>query len=843
MTSMMTSLLRDLRFVARTSAKRPGFTAVVLVALALGFGVNLVVFGAINTLFLRPLPVSHADELASVALGTPQESRFRHQLSYADYLSVRDNVDSFVSVAGARFEQFAMTSSEARTATSGEQAEMINTEMVTGNYFDTLGAPALLGRTISEEEGQIPGYHPVAVLSHDFWKRRFARDPSVIGRKVFLNGGVVTIIGVMPERFRGIIAIFTGVDAWIPLALQTRFAENNSATWIADRARREVAVVGRLRPGVTLQEASARVAVLAQTLAGAYPNTNAATVGAVTSEIVGRFGSSYQPLRLGSIIALLVAGLVLVISCANVTNLLLGRATARTKEIGIRLALGARRGRLVRLLLTESVVLALAGGLLGIVLALWFGDLMQAFLPPEQFQYHLEFEPDLKTFAFTLVMCVVAGLGFGFFPALRALGTDVVGALKSDVGSQGQGMRRAGLRQALVIAQIATSIVVVVSGGLVMRSARKLEAVDPGYRTANLVSAIIDPGMFMGQQDDSDMRRFFEDLQRRLERVPGVQAATSARYMPLVNMNGPVGPVIKDGDAPPPPNQGLMTDFNIIAPKYFETMGSELAVGRDFGDAERQGLPTVVIINEELARRLYGGAAAALGQHFRIGGPTSHPLEIVGVVRDGKYLTLFETPRSFLLLPGDLPELDDARSTFRSVILRAASAQDRPAVIEGLRRAVTELDSRVPLQNLAVADEHLAPALYQARLAAELGLVLGCLALGLATLGIYSVMTYSVSQRTKEIGIRMALGGRVGDVIGLVMGQGLRLILIGVVVGALGALVLTRSLSGFLFGVSAGDPATFLATVVILGSVALVATLIPARRATKVDPLVALRYE
>ena len=849
----MTSLVHDLRFVLRTMAKRPGFTAVVVTALALGLGVNITVFGAVNALLLRPLAVARPETLAAVALGLREDLRNGPRLSYPDYVSIAGEGASggrpggsdeiFSELLATRFEQFAMNTTDVSNAVGAERAELIDTEMVTGNYFSMLGVPPLLGRTISAEEGKIPSDHRVVVLSYQFWKRRFGGDPDVVGRRIFFNSGALTVIGVMPESFRGTVLWLSGVSAWMPLAVQTWFSESNNDSWLTDRGRRDLRVLGRLRPGTSIAQASARLTVVARNLEVLHPTSNAGTAAAVMPEIEGRYGASYPSLRLGAVIALVIAGLVLTISCANVANLLLARAATRTKEIGIRLALGARRSRLIRQLLTESLVLAFIGGGLGLLVAVWFADFMQAFLPPMPYEYHLEFEPDLKTMLWAAGICFVAGLAFGALPAWRASRADVVSALKTDVGSQGQSMRRAGLRQVLVVAQIAVSIVVVVCGGLILRSVRKLEAVDLGYRPRNLVSAIVDPGMFIDNSLTDVLGQFFRDLDQRLEKVPGVRAASSARYMPLVNWSATVGPVIKDGEAPPPPHQGLSVGYNIVAPKYFATVGTDIVFGRDFDERERQGIPAVAIINRQLARQLYGSDQEALGKRFRVTGPTAPLLEVIGIVGDGRYASILEPPASFLYLPAEFPELNDARSTFRSVLISGESPRDLPAIAEALRSEVQRLDARVPVQSLMVGDEHLAPSLYQPRLAAQLALVLGLLALGLATMGIYSVMTYSVSQRTKEIGIRMALGGQIRDVLGLVMGQGLRLILVGVAVGSLAAIALARLLGSLLYGIGASDPVTFLGAVSLLAAVALLATLIPARRATKVDPLVALRYE
>ncbi len=837
----MTSVGRDLRVAARGLVKNPGFTAVVVLALALGLGVNTAVFSAVNTFVLRPLPVERPERLASVVMGPEgQLGFFGRASSYPDYLSVRAEDQIFSGVMATTIDQFALTNSDGRQSVGGEPAQLTSAELVSDNYFDVLGVRAFLGRTFTASEARIAGADSVVVLAHDLWKRRYNGDPNILGRKVFLNNHALTVIGVMPPGFKGMDTL-VGVSHWFPLGLRGRMAVG-SEEWITDRGRRDVIVSGRLRPGVTLAQAQERLNVLAKDLSRQYPATNASVTAHVTSEIEGRFGADYPSIKLGCALALFVAGLVLLISCANVANLLLARTTKRAKELGIRLALGASRTRIIRQLLTESMLMALLGGTLGLLLSLWADDLLNAFIPPLPGDvFRLQLEPDVRTMLWTFGATLTAGVAFGVFPAWRASRADVMTALKTDVGAEGQRMRRAGIRQALVVAQIAISIVVVVSGGLILRSVKKLEAVDPGYRTENLVSALVSFGMF--DTTDAEVEQFYVELLRRLERLPGARSVSSTRFMPLVNSQKAIGPVTKEGEAPPPPNQGLMVQHTIAYAKYFETIGTEIIAGRDFSDQERTGIPSVALVNRELAVRLFGGEQEALGKRFRIGGPNAQLLQVIGVARNGRYVTLSEPTSPYLYLPADLPELNQTYWTSRTVMIRGASRRELAALAQGLRAEVQSLDARVPVDMMTIGDNHLSFSLYFARFAAMMGMVLSLLALGLATMGIYSVMTYTVSQRTKEIGIRMALGGQVRDVLRLVMGQGLRLTMIGVLVGALVSFAGTRLLNSLLFGISAADPLTFVATIVLLTAVALLATLIPARRAAKVDPMVALRYE
>jgi predicted permease len=837
----VTSLWRDLRFAVRMLIKSPGFTAVVVIALALGLGVNTALFGVIDLLLFRPLPVDHPEQLATIFF-TPQGSPdLRRGLSYPDYMLVRSETQLFTGVAAYTFDQYAVSDGQQRAAADGERSEMLNVELVSDNYFEVLGLRAGLGRTFTREEGNPQHPAQVIMLSDRIWTRRFHRDPNVLGRRIALNITSYVIVGVMPPEFRGSRpSLGEGVDFYVPLY----FGDSKGLT---DRTLgfRDLMPIARLAPGVTRSQVQTRLEVLAQNLAQQYPQTNAGLVVSVTSEVESRAPSAafYRTVQMGCLLALLIAGLVLLVSCANVANLLLARAAVRGKELGIRLALGAGRQRLVRQLMTESLLLALLGGAGGVLVALWFGDLLRAFLPaiPGLSLNSLDFNPDLRTLSWALGASALAGIAFGAVPAWRATRIDLVTALKSDVSSEGQRARKLGLRQLLVILQLAVSIMVVVAGGLLLRSLKKLEQVDPGFQTANLVSAQINPGLF--ETDNDRVRQTFDELVRRLERLPGVRSVSTSTFMPLFNQFTTIGPVVREGDPPPPTNQGLRLSYSVVYPKYFETVGTDLLVGRDFQPAEREGMARSAIVNVELARRLFGSAPEALGKRFRVGDPTSPLLEIVGVARDGHYVTLFEDPTPYLFLPGYLPQIDPTDLTFRMVLIRAQSARDLPGIAKAFPGEVQALDGRIPIEILNVGGEHITVALLMPRIAAALGTILALLALALATLGIYSVMTYTVSRRTKEIGIRMALGGQVGHVLRLVIGQGMRLIVAGVVVGALGALAMSRLLARFLYGVGGADPITFAVTVAILVAVALLATFIPARRATKVDPMVALRYE
>jgi putative ABC transport system permease protein len=833
---LFAGLWQDFRLAARMLAKSPGFTAIVVIALGLGLGINAYVSSAVDSLMLRPISARDPSQLVTVVIGPSDQPRVWGQLSHPEYLEVQRQDRIFSGVVAVNGDDFTFGTEEVAQARGAEHPETISGQFVSGNYFDVLGVPAFLGRTFSPEEGSSPAAEPAIVISHALWRRRFNRDPAVLGRKVFLTGDAMTVIGVMPRSFKDSP---DGRDYWIPFSQHQRLYGPDENI-INSRTRRVVTVMGRLMPGVSRSQAQAQLSVLAQTMAQQFPATNAATKIDVISEVEGRFGADYAGIRLGAYLALLVAGLVLLISCANVTNLLLARAAKRGKEQGVRLALGAGRMRIVRQLMVESLLLALMGGVLGLLITLWFGDLLQALLPAMPLAQDLELHPDLSTLLWILAASCLAGVVSGVLPAVRASRTDLLSALKSDIGAEGQGLRRAGIRQLLVVAQLAISLVVVASAGLLFRSLANMETIEIGLQPDNLVSGLINP-VFSG--DEVGVKRFFTELVNRLEQMPGVVSVSGTRYMPLVNQQGECGPIVKEGDPPPPPNQELPTPYSVVLGHYFETVGTPLLFGRDFHPRELEGIPTTVIINRRLAERLFGDPAIAVGKRLRVGPPEAPLLQVVGVAADGRYRELLEAPTSYLLFPGNLPYLRDSNWTMNSILIRARSPRDMASIATGLRKEVEALDARLAIDLAMVGRGHLAVSLNAARLAAKLGMILGMLALLLATMGIYGVMTYSVSQRTKEIGIRIALGGQTGDVLRLVIGQGMALIGIGVIIGGVGALALCRLLRRFLFGVGTADPLTLVLSAVLLSSVALLATLIPVRRATKVDPMVALRYE
>ena len=831
-TRWLWDLGRDLRYGVRVLAKQPGFTTVAVLALALGIGVNTAILSAVNGFVLRPLPADKPEELMSLYWGRKTDAQVWERFSYANYLDVREQNKSFSDLCAWSEVSAGVSSGETRSAGDGERAEVVWGELVTANYFDVMGVKPILGRAILPEEDRTPNTHPVTVISHSLWQRRFGADPGIIGRTIYLNGHPFTVVGVMPESFLG--SLFYLREAfWAPSMMSQRF--NRRPEWQTDRSYTLFNVYGRLKSGVTMEQAQAELNLLADGLARLHPNENADTKIQLTTELNGRYEGTTKVLQYGGFLALCVAGLVLLLACANVANLMLARAATRAREIGIRLAIGAGRGRIVRQLLTESVLLALLGGVLGLGLAYVGVDLIWATFPPVPYPISIDFTPDGYVLRWMLVVSLLTGVIFGLAPALLASRTDLIAVIKGGAVRPSLGRRSWNLRGVLVVAQVTISIVVLVCAGLFIRSLAQARQIDPGFQTDNLVTMMINPGLLAYDQETA--RRFFRELQRRLEVQPGVRAAALASELPLMVSRTVRGPVVKEGEADPPPNKGVHTECSFVTPKYFETLRMPLVLGRDFTDRDTADAPAVAVVNQEFARRFYGSAENAMGKRFRFaqGSPL---MEIVGVARDGRYRSLHEERQIYVFLP----VYQHTRMSM-TVLVSAQSAGDLQGVVEGARREIAQMDSRLPVVGVMMAEENLALAYWGPRVAAGMALTFGILALVLATMGLYSVMTYDVSQRTHEIGIRMALGAALRDVVRLVVGQGMRMALVGMALGLAGAFALTRLLSSLLLGVGTTDPVTYAGVVVLLTAVTLLACYIPARRAARVNPLVALRHD
>ncbi|MCM3870370.1 MAG: ABC transporter permease [Pyrinomonadaceae bacterium] len=813
-------MIKDLRYAIRGLAKHPGFAAIAMITLALGIGANTAIFSLVNTVLLRPLPVPQPEQIVSVALRGKGDSMLA--FSYPNYKDFRDRNQVLSGLLVYRFVPLSLSREGANERIWGYE--------VSGNYFDVLGVQAIKGRTFLPEEDATRLSHPVAVVSHGAWQRRFAGDPDLIGKEIRLNNHPFKIIGIAPEGFKGTEMVYTP-EIWVPLSM-IEWVEPG-AGWLDDRDTQNFFGIGRLKAGVAVKEAEASLNLFAQQLAKAYPDTNEGQVVQLTPP-----GFIIPDLR-GSVVSftwilMAAVGLVLLITCINLAGLLLARATDRRREIAIRLALGASRRRLMRQLLTESMVLSLAGGVAGFWLALWIINLLLAFRPPVDFPLTIDVSVDWRVLLFSLGISLVAGAAFGLAPALQATRPVLTSALKDTTAQAG--FSRSRLRSGLVVAQLALSLMILISAGLMVRALQQLQTISPGFDPSNALSVSFDLGL--QGYDEAKGEQFYRQVVDRVESLPGVKSAAVTSNIPL-GLNYSSNNIYVEGQ---PLERGANLPVAMVASiglRYFETMGTPLLHGREFTNQDRQDTEKVAIVNETFVRRLIPDAAAvesALGRRISFNEGQGPFVRIVGVVRDGKYFNIYEEPRSFLWSP-----LSQNYNSSVSLVVRTTG--DPQAALAGVRNAVRALDLNLPLYEVKTLTDHMRLALFPGRIAATLLSAFGLVALILAAIGIYGVTSYSVAQRTREIGIRMALGARLGDVLRLVIGNGLKLMAIGVGLGLVGAYVLTRALTSLLSGISPTDPVTFIFVSLLLIAVALVATYIPARRATKVDPLIALKYE
>lgn len=816
----MDTLFKDTRYAIRSFAKHPGFAAIAVITLALGIGANTAIFSLVNTVLLRRLPVPQPEQIVSVALRGKADSILA--FSYPNYKDFRDRNQVLSGLLAYRFVPISLS----RDATN----ERVWGYEVSGNYFDMLGVQAIKGRTFLPEEDATRLSHPVAVVSHGAWQRRFAGDPDLVGKEIRLNNHPFKIIGIAPEGFKGTEMVYTP-EIWLPISM-IEWIEPG-AGWIDNRNAGNLFGIGRLKAGVGVDEAEASLNLLARQLAKEYPDTNEGQTVQLTPP-----GFVIPDLR-GSVVSftwilMAAVGLVLLITCINLAGLLLARATDRRREIAIRLALGASRRRLIRQLLTESILLSLAGGVAGFWLALWIINLLLAFRPPIDFPLTIDVSVDWRVLLFSLGISLLAGAAFGLAPALQATRPVLTSALK-DTTSQA-GYSRSRLRSGLVVVQLALSLMILIGAGLMVRALQQLRTMSPGFDPSNALTVSFDLGL--QGYDQAKGEQFYRQVVERVESLPGVKSASVTTNIPL-GLNYSSNNVYVEGQ---PLERGTNLPVAMVAsigPRYFETMGTTLLHGREFTYQDRQDTENVAIVNETFVRRLIPDAASgefALGRRVSFNGGQGPFVRIVGVSRDGKYFNISEEPRSFIWAP-----LSQNYNSSASLVVRTTG--DSQAALAGVRNTVRALDLNLPLYDVKTLTEHMRLALFPGRIAATMLGAFGLVALILAAIGIYGVTSYSVAQRTREIGIRMALGARLGDVLKLVIGSGLKLVAIGVGLGLVGAYVLTRALTSLLNGVSPTDPVTFIFVSLLLIAVALLATYIPARRATKVDPLVALRYE
>jgi len=832
------TLLKDVRFAARMLGKSPAFTAVAVLSLALGIGANTAIFSIASGLLSASPKVSEPSRVFDLRGEAGEDERFA--ASYPVYQHLRDNNSTLAGLLC--WGELPLSLSNA----PGESEQAFGM-IVSGNYFDVLGVRPAHGRFFSPEEDATPGAHPVAVISHGTWRRRFGADPSAVGRQVRLNGQQFTIIGVAPKGFTSTFPFITP-DLWVPLAMQRQVLPTGDM--LGSTGAEWLQMTGRLRNGVTPEQAAAELSALRGRFEDAHPElglpgrgeperARGRTVELVTVGALPRMmrGALYGFAAL----LLVIVNLVLFIACANLTSLLLARASARRREMAVRLALGAGRWRIVRQLLTESVLLCLAGGVVGALFAMWMTDLLFAFKPAVRIPFELSTRLDWRVLAWTLAVSLGTGVLFGLAPALQATRGDIVRALKDEVG--GRGARRSRLRSLFVAGQVAVTVLLLVSAGLFLRALSYASRVHPGAVDPGLVQTASFNPQVLGYTDER-ARDFYRRLLERVRAAPGVEAAGLALMVPVGTTQAAVGVGVEGHESfgwadtnDEHSDSMIRADYNVVSPGYFETVGMPVLRGRDFsvGDETRD----VAVIDEAFARRFFPNSDP-LGKHVR---KDSTVFEIVGVAQSGAFRAKDESPRPFLYLPYGREGADSFFT--QRMVLHARGAAGTPArdVYEAVRREAAAVDSNVAPELMMSVAERQSVALLPQRVLSAVAGVFGALGLLLASVGVFGMVSYTVAQRTHEIGVRMALGARGRDVLGMVLWHGMKVTLSGVVVGLAGALALTRLLTGLLYGVSPTDPLTFAVISLLITSVALLACLLPARRATKVDPMVALRYE
>ncbi len=811
-------LLADLRYGVRMLLGHPGLTSAAVLSLALGIGANTAIYSWVKAILLRPVPGAVRQQdivevLTRTRAGTP------NSVSYPDYVDIRDD-DLFAGVFAQGTASLNLTTDDTRV-----DARRLWGSLVSANYFDVLGVRAVVGRTFLPEEDRTPGGHPVVVLNYRTWQRYFKGDPGVVGSTVMLNGHPFTVVGVTPEAFQGTF-VMLDTAAWAPMMMQEQLLPGGSR--LDERGSRWVQVMARLRPDVPLSQANAGLGALAAQLAREYPESAADR----TFDAVPLHASPFGPqpiLRPVFLVLSGVVGVVLLIACANVANLLLARAVGRRREIAIRLAMGASRARLVRQLLTESVLLAACGGVLGLLVALWGRGLLMDFAPPTDFPVRVAVSVDVNLLAFAAAVSVATGLLFGLAPALQASSPALVNVLREESSAAGGGRTRARLRGLLVAGQVALSLLLLAGAALFVQALERAQVVDPGFDPSHAIRASFDlfPNGYTTEEGLAFQRRLVE----RLEATPDVESAAVARRVPL-DIGGFSSTTVRIDGYEPAPNEEMQVTFNAVGPGYFRTMRVPIVTGRPIDETDRLDTTPVVVINETMAARYWRGRDP-VGALVRIGDTARR---VVGIAANGKYATLGERPTPYMYFP--------LAQAYRSdTVVQVRTAGDPASFVPTLREVVKSLDPNLPLHDVMTMEAHMGFATIGSRMAASLLGLFGALALGLATVGLYGVVAFAVGQRTREVGIRMALGAQPRAIRADILRQGLGLTLAGIAIGLLVTAAVMPLAASQLYDVNPRDPATLGGVALVLTAVALVATYLPARRASRIDPVEALRHE
>ncbi len=824
----MLNFFHDLRYGVRTLSKRPGFAATAIITLALGIGLNTTIFSLFNAAVLKQLPVRDASRVVDLYSRQPESNRLS-VFSYPEFVFYRDNNTAFEGVAA--FAGTRVLLGNAASSGADGRPEWIHGALVSGNYFDLLGTRAALGRTFLPEEDKVPGANPVVVLSYGAWQSRFGGDPKLIGKTIKFNDLQYTVIGVAPASF---IGTEPGLpDFWIPMMMSGN--AHFGPTWLDQRDSGWLRLVARLKPDANLQIASSEMAVLASRFHAADTVQTARAATTIVAP-AGMLNPDEQSDAIPFAVLLLAAvTLVLLIACANVANLQLARGLSRQKEMGIRTSLGATRGRLIRQLFAEELVLAAAAGGLGLLLAWWGAGLMLAILqPPGENSLLLSLTPDWRVIAYALGISLLAAIVSGIVPALRVSRQDPLHAMKEDGGASGfHATSKA--RAFLVVSQVSLAFFLLLGAGLLARALGKARNVDPGFNTTHV--AVLAPELRARNYDQNRRTQFNRDLVERIRTLPGVQNVAFSRSVPL-STDFMQTAAMAEGNEPPPDQQPKLVNFNEVSADFFSTLGIPIPRGRAFTPAEVSQGARVVVISASLAEMLWPGEDA-IGKRLR-SGRTSPTYEVVGVANDVRNVYLWSQKVPYLYRPPAVRTSKDEDIMDAKILVRTNS--DPSGLIASLPALSRDLDPTVPV-SAQILSENIATWVWPSQLGAAVSTALGLLAMLLASVGIAGVTSFAVSQRTREIGIRMALGADSRAVVRQFIGQMSRLVLIGTAVGLALGILASRLLSSFLYGLSALDAFAFIAVTIFMLAVSLVASYIPARRAMRVDPMIALRYE
>jgi len=834
----MSTLIQDLKFGLRMLAKNPGFTAVAVLTLALGIGANTAIFSLLNVIMLRELPVQSPQQLVLLgkarSAGSSDDFADTQIYSYPFYREMRQKNQVFSDMSALLSLLFGKMHG---AVGGGAELEPLDVQLVSGNYFSMLGVKPILGRSFTEAEDEPAGGHPVAMASYSWWDHRWARDPSIIGKTVTLGSTVYTIIGVTSRGFFG-TTVGESPNLWIPLSMEKQVSPGWNG--LDNKSFQSLYILGRLKPGVSVGQAQANVNLLARQIWREFAGS---TLTQREQEDLQHAQIELTPAARGlprlrreaSLplqILMAVVGLVLLIACANIANLLLARATAREREIAVRMSLGAGRTRLIRQMLTETVLLAVAGGALGVALASWTGNGILAMVPHGSDPLPLDVAPDARVLGFTFIVSLATALLCGIAPALRATRLALSSSLKEGRGAISIASRTP-LARTLIVSQVALSLVLLIGAGLFLRTLVNLSHVDTGFNKENVLMFGIDPPS-VGYKEDQRVVSLYQQIEQRVSVLPGVRAAGISFF--TFNQGEWTDPVSVIGRMPTPENDMAVT-HNVVGPGYFATLGIPLLLGRAFGPQDTGASPKVAVINETFARWYLPGGSP-IGRHFGIGGDPAHSndIEVVGVVKDAKYEGLRERP-----FPAAYYPYTQRVQYLNDFEVRYTGKPD--AIISEVRQAIGQVDRSLPVAYQGTMVEQVNRSIAGQALIARLSTFFGLLAAFLACIGIYGLMSYAVMRRTNEIGIRMALGAETSGVLWMVMRESLILVAAGVGIGIPAALAAARLVSSVLYGLKASDPVTIASSALVMIAVAALAGYLPARRAAKVDPMVALRYE